>query len=247
MVQNTHSVSPSTDALHTPRAPPGLGWLALHKCKGNLGFRPCFSKRRDRVVTSRDRMTFIGNDDCKKTSRDVLMAELRFEPRTNQHGCLPSRRSASRSLTGRPRRRRTFPYEYYVSGFRNWPFLSRTCQLSENAQIQSRQAINCRTFSYCCARSTRFETAFLRPRGGRFGPGASVAGRAAVRPQPAVGTSARGNAAPGRRWYSYPCCKHSPWVSGFVRAFQPRCQAIVHGRFCDPTFTLIPSYAFPAT
>ncbi len=50
---------------------------------------------------------------------------------------------------------------------------------------------------------------------------------------------------------------HSPWVSfgrpfqsiefGFVRAFQPPCQVTVHGCFRDPTFTLIPSYAFPAT
>ena len=39
----------------------------------------------------------------------------------------------------------------------------------------------------------------------------------------------------------------APPPLGFVREFQPRCQFTIHGCFRDRTFTLIPTYAFPAT
>ena len=35
-------------------------------------------------------------------------------------------------------------------------------------------------------------------------------------------------------------------IGGIVRAFQPRCQVTVHGSFRDPSFTRIPTSAFPA-
>ena len=60
------------------------------------------------MLTSSDRITLIWNDDWKNTFRDVVMDELRCEPRTNQHGCLASGRFRA-CLYGRPRRSRTLP------------------------------------------------------------------------------------------------------------------------------------------
>ena len=39
------------------------------------------------LLTARDRLTFIGSENWKETSRDVVMDEKKFGPLVNQHGC----------------------------------------------------------------------------------------------------------------------------------------------------------------